>query len=242
MSQPLRLACLLGAAAVLAIAGPFNTDETIPRALPRLAYWGAIVFLCYSAGFASTLLTERLFGQGARGIKPILTDAVITASAVLGIILGLNVLCFGYWPTGLEFVILSANVVGISFVLSAVFFVADRQGTDTPDAAAQTPPILDRLPFDKRGALVALSVEDHYVRIRTTGGEEMILLRLSDAMREVGGTLGLQVHRSHWVALDQVTAAARKGDGAVLSLTHGPDIPVSRANVAKIKEAGLLPR
>ncbi len=85
-------------------------------------------------------------------------------------------------------------------------------------------------------------MEDHYVRIRTTKDEDMILMRLADAIKEVGATSGLQVHRSHWVSLDQVTAATRKGDGALLNMSSGPDIPVSRANVAAIKEAGLLPR
>jgi hypothetical protein len=37
---------------------------------------------------------------------------------------------------------------------------------------------------------VALSVEDHYVRVRTTRGEEMILMRLSDAIRETAPETG----------------------------------------------------
>jgi DNA-binding LytR/AlgR family response regulator len=98
------------------------------------------------------------------------------------------------------------------------------------------------LPLQKRAPLVALSVEDHYVRIRTTKGEAMILMQLGDAIREVGDTPGLQVHRSHWVALDQIRAVTRKGDGAIVSLRHGPDVPVSRANLPKLREAGLLPR
>ena len=101
---------------------------------------------------------------------------------------------------------------------------------------------LGRLPLAKRGPLVSLSVEDHYVRIRTRQGEEMVLMRLADAVRETRGVVGLQVHRSHWVALDQVRGAARRGDGAVLTMSTGPDIPVSRANVAAIRDAGLLPR
>lgn len=104
------------------------------------------------------------------------------------------------------------------------------------------PTLLDRLPLDKRAPLVALSVEDHYVRIRTTKGEEMILMRLADAIRETAATPGLQVHRSHWVAFDQVVAVRRKGDCALLKMSHGPDVPVSRANLPKLREAGLLPR
>jgi hypothetical protein len=57
--------------------------------------------------------------------------------------------------------------------------------------------------------------------------EEMGLMRLADAMREVGDTRGAPVHRVHWVAFDQVRAARREGD---------------RTNLPKVKEAGLLPR
>ncbi|MDR9427029.1 MAG: hypothetical protein RI538_08240 [Salibaculum sp.] len=55
----------------------------------------------------------------------------------------------------------------------------------------------------------------------------MGLMRLADAMREVGDTRGAQVHRVHLVAFDQVRAARREGD---------------RTNLPKVKEAGLLPR
>lgn len=70
----------------------------------------------------------------------------------------------------------------------------------------------------------------------------MVLMRLSDAMKETGNIPGAQVHRSHWVAFKAVTAARREGDRAILTLSSGVDIPVSRANLSKVKEAGLLPR
>ena len=89
---------------------------------------------------------------------------------------------------------------------------------------------------------MSLSVQDHYVEVTTTKGRELILLRLGDAMAEVGETAGLQVHRSHWVATDQVTAARRDGARAILTMSDGRDIPVSRTYVPAIKEAGLLSR
>ena len=89
---------------------------------------------------------------------------------------------------------------------------------------------------------MALSVEDHYVRIMTSKGADVVLLRLSDAMRETGDELGLQVHRSHWVALSAVKSTRRDGDRAILTLTTGEDIPVSRRYMPDIKEAGLLAR
>ena len=102
------------------------------------------------------------------------------------------------------------------------------------------PRLLTRLPLAKRGPLLSLSVQDHYVEVVTTRGRELLLMRLSDAIAETEGCAGLQVHRSHWVALDQVQAAHRDGARAVLTLSDGREIPVSRTYVPAAKEAGLL--
>ncbi len=43
---------------------------------------------------------------------------------------------------------------------------------------------------EKRGRLMALSVEDRYMRIMMSKGADVVLLRLSDAMRETGDVSG----------------------------------------------------
>lgn len=237
MVQPARAVALAGACLIVTLIAPFHTGEVM-RALPRLAYWGVLVGVSYSAGYAANILAQRSAPHSL--FKRIAIAGPLTGVVVLALVYGLNVASFGYVPWGQELALLAGNVMGISIIIAAIFQVAyasDKAGTE-PE---QPPALLDRLPFDKRGALVSVSVEDHYVRIRTTKGEDMVLLRLADAIREAQPTKGLQVHRSHWVALDRVTTATRKGDGAIVTLTHGPDIPVSRANVAKLKEAGFLP-
>ena len=70
----------------------------------------------------------------------------------------------------------------------------------------------------------------------------MLSLRLSDAIRGVSVTEGLQAHRSHWVALAMVRSAQREGDRAILTMSHRAEIPLSRAHLAEAKAAGLLPR
>lgn len=80
------------------------------------------------------------------------------------------------------------------------------------------------------------------MEVVTTRGRASVLMRLVDAMREAGDVRGLQVHRSHWVALDQVTAARRVGDAAVLTLSTGAEVPVSRSRLPDLRAAGLLPR
>ena len=51
-----------------------------------------------------------------------------------------------------------------------------------------------------QASLLAIKSEDHYLRIYTSIGEELILMRLSDAVESLAGADGMQTHRSWWVA------------------------------------------
>jgi hypothetical protein len=108
---------------------------------------------------------------------------------------------------------------------------------------ASEPPgsrLLNRLPTERRGRILALSMEDHYVRVFTDAGDTLILLRLSDAMAEVQDVSGLQIHRSHWVALAAVDRAERLPDGRIrLHLVNGLALPVSRTFARAVREAGF---
>ena len=191
------------------------------------------------AGFVVTpALARRLPRPVAAGL-----DAVLTGTLIYLFILALNALLFDLRPTLAEVPATLALFVAIAFVVSFLIGLLPSARTDASRTEGpKVPPLLDRVPLDKRGALLALSSEDHYTRIQTARGEEMVLLRLADAIREAAPEPGLRVHRSHWVALAAVTAARRDGERAILTLTGGTEIPVSRANVPAIREAGLLPR
>ena len=135
---------------------------------------------------------------------------------------------FDYWATARDLAVLAVNIIVISAIFTILFHVPHNSTEKETESA--------------RARLVALSAEDHYMRISATFGEDLELMRLADAIREVGDPAGLQVHRPRWIATDHVTAATRKGDGAVLTLTGSPKIPVIHTNIAKIRAAGLLPR
>ncbi len=248
MTQPLTLVALAAVAGVMALMGPFGTDDLLGLG-PRALYWGVTVVTTYGAGaLIHDLLAPR---TRARPMAvQVLAAGLATGGAVSLLVVAVNALTFGWVPDAKELPPFLGSVLGICVIVSATLHFAARElrarapQAGAPPAPAPLPavPLLDRLPLDKRGALVALSVEDHYVRIRTVKGEDLRLMRLSDAIREVGTTPGAQVHRSHWVAFGQVTAARRDGDRAILTLSTGEEIPVSRANLPRIREAGLLPR
>jgi DNA-binding LytR/AlgR family response regulator len=100
---------------------------------------------------------------------------------------------------------------------------------------------LARLPLKFRQAeLQAISSEDHYLRVHTNLGEELVLMRLADAIRELEGAGGLQVHRSWWVSKAAVRDVKREGGRVSLVLASGKLAPVSRTFQADAKAAALL--
>jgi len=86
--------------------------------------------------------------------------------------------------------------------------------------------------------IYAVSSEDHYLRLHTSKGADLILMRLSDAVVELEGLEGAQTHRSWWVARDAVEGSRRDGDKVFLTLKGGIEAPVSRPNVRPLREAG----
>ena len=103
------------------------------------------------------------------------------------------------------------------------------------------PKFLERLPLKLRGAEVwAVEAEDHYLRLHTSKGQDLILMRLSDAVAELEGIEGAQVHRSWWVAREAI-ADAERGDGrATLTLKDGAEVPVSRTYARLLRERNWI--
>ncbi|MEO6580729.1 MAG: LytTR family DNA-binding domain-containing protein [Sphingomicrobium sp.] len=122
-----------------------------------------------------------------------------------------------------------------------------REVRATPLAALATPrgpeaeiAFLGRLPPRLRGQFTALEMEDHYVRAHANGTSALILLRMSDAERELVGLDGMRVHRSWWVARTAVERVLRDGRNYRLRLTGGLEAPVARDRVGALRSAGWL--
>lgn len=109
-----------------------------------------------------------------------------------------------------------------------------------PEEAVVLPRIVLRLEPALRGALVSLSVRDHYVDVQTLAGRGTLLMRFGDAMAEVAPVEGAQVHRSHWVAWDRVMGLERGEGRLMLVMAEGPPVPVSRNHRERLVERGLI--
>ena len=83
-------------------------------------------------------------------------------------------------------------------------------------------------------------MEDHYLRVHTALGSDLILLRMRDAVAELDGLDGAQVHRSWWVARRAVEKIERDGRNVRLVLATGLVAPVARNMVPVLKSGGWL--
>ena len=62
-------------------------------------------------------------------------------------------------------------------------------------------------------------MSDHYTEVLTAGGRELLLLRFSDALKEVGDTPGIRLHRSHWIADSHVAGIGQRDGRLVVTTT-----------------------
>lgn len=250
---------ILLATAVLGVTGPFGTYERLTL-LPRLAYWLALTLATFTAGYAAIrFVGEALFVGRA---VPAMVRALITGLAA-GVPIALVVAVFDWAalsapiPDTTSALILFFNcaLIAAALSLASVLIEGETRAGIEPPAASTTIPnvaaamqapqriarplLLERLPPSLRGRLISLSMQDHYVEVHTDKGSTLVLMRMADAMRETEGEAGLQVHRSHWVAVDAVTGTARQDGKFFLKLKNGTQLPVSRSFAAAVREAGF---
>lgn len=232
----------LGAAMVvgvfLALSGAFATGEA-PLAF-RMAYWLTVMPL----GAAVSGLVDRLFARWVvMDDRPLVRTALLCVAMTLPLTVLIWAITIAFydrsWKVG-DLVHFVGPVFAVTALMTAIGYLLDRP-VQTHAAAPEARPaaFLDRLPPKLRGATIrAVESEDHYLRIHTDRGSDLILMRLADALRELEGLEGAQTHRSWWVAKDAVVSVSR-GDGrAVLTLDGGLAAPVSRRHARALRAAG----
>jgi hypothetical protein len=96
------------------------------------------------------------------------------------------------------------------------------------------------IPYHLGLDVMALQAEDHYVRVVTDKGNVLLRYRFSDALQQVRGLAGVQVHRSHWVATSAIERVESNGKCYNLHLRNGSIVPVSRSNIGVLRAAGLI--
>lgn len=230
---------------VLSLLGPFGSFQA--PAWMRFAYWMPTMAIAACIGAGLSIWSERtpLFD-----CRPILRVAVVTTlmtAAMSGVAYGIGVLVFGpgrmtYSLTFVFYVwIVTLVVAAISAILRARRTTIAAAPVLAPVAAGGPSPLAARLPPKlKDGAILALQGEDHYVRVHTDKGSDLVLMRLADAIEAMGATPGARTHRSWWVAKSAVASVRRDNGRTALLLTNATEAPVSRGYAPELREAGWL--
>lgn len=87
--------------------------------------------------------------------------------------------------------------------------------------------------------LIAVEAHDHYLRVHTDAGVELVTMRFADALAELAGAHGMRVHRSWWVAAEAIECVQwRRGGTGEARLAGGLAVPVSRSQAPLLKAAG----
>lgn len=237
---------------LLAVLGPFGSFG-MPFAL-RLGYWLGIALAGYALYLPATVVATRLAGRLALPEVALWIAACVVATVPMTVVAWA---VDGLWhPLHLTsaqgWLIRYSNVLILGSAITSIFWfgrvrrqsamveAVEPQPQSVP--SAPTPPFLDRLPAHLGRDLIALEMEDHYVRAHTQAGSTLILMRMRDAVAELGGIDGAQVHRSWWVARGHVIGTARDGRNVRLLLTGGIEAPVARGQMEALQAAGWIGR
>jgi len=197
---------------LFAVSGPYGTSERMTFGV-RLGYWLIVHAVTWAIAITCSIIANVLLRNRIDGMLVRMMIGSLVAALPIGFALGVIDFAFtGLWTEmndGLHRALFALPLCALFCLLSYVAMqrqiaeiAAPTEATSIPQPAAisSEPDILARLKPQNRGPLVRLSVEDHYTDVVTTRGHELILLRFADALKELAGTRGLQVHCSHWVA------------------------------------------
>lgn len=237
-------AVAVAAGVFLALVGALGTGGA-PLST-RILLWVPLILFGTVIGQLTGVRLSRRPRIGENAIAVWAATTLIVAAVVGTLAWAYVALLFGPNPARSFMVIIAASAL-ISGAVTAIMMLVNRPGPATsaaaPAAGAPPTPIrfLDRLPDKLKGAVVyAVQAEDHYLRLHTSKGSDLILMRISDAVAELEGIEGAQVHRSWWVAKDGVVEVKRTDGRVSLLLKGGAEAPVSRPNVKALRESGWL--
>lgn len=231
--------CIIGV--VLTSAGAFGTG--VLQIAPRFLYWLGMMVIGASVGVtvARFAIPESWF---RRRWFLVMAPVALGTAIPMSLVTAVSDSLLTHRPFRLAHVVDTFPTTLITtFAITALAFLIRRRppavATHAAPAGAPAPKFLARLPDKLKGAeLWAVEAEDHYLRLHTSLGQDLILMRLSDALTELEGIEGAQTHRSWWVAKAAVVTCERADGRAILTLKDDAKAPVSRSFLPVLRDEG----
>lgn len=230
-ARPTPWVIFLAALLICVFSGPFGTFSSLSCSF-RSLYWGLIVL---GSGAMAVWAHALVSGQGWRSVSRLATVSAVYGGLTALLVIGVSLLLLtpiGQYPTHATLIYYSFPSAAVSFFLCRLLM---HQHAATPDAADR-PALFDRLQtHTKAQAILSLTAKNHYVEVTTDLGSELCLIRLRDAITEVHGLEGFQIHRSHWVAESAVAQIVRQDGSVSVELTNGDSLPISQSRLAEFE-------
>ena len=237
-----RIILWLAISFAMALSGPFGTFWDLYFHW-RLVFWLLSVGISMQVAVTTRMVVHWLIREAPPLMREVAATAVF-AMVYTPIQVMLN-LAFALDMSGPLHVGIAVFLVAllVLFVRRLVDMTASGNevaATATVERAQETlPRLLERLEPAVRGEVLHVSVRDHYVDVATRAGTASLLLRFADAMAELKGEDGLQVHRSHWVGRGAILGLDRTGGRLFLRLCNGAQVPVSRSYREEVEALDL---
>jgi hypothetical protein len=235
------LAILLSAGLLMAFLGPFLTGEA--SVLSRTIYW---VVCLVGGGLIAIAADELLPRAKMEGWQRVAASCLLATPPAALFVLTIDRI-FGAPFRWSDYAQLLWQVWPILLAVLAVrALVWKRSPSRVETRILIAPPLPEaeaafrqRLSARYRNArLIAIEAHDHYLRVHTDVGSELIALRLRDAVAELQDAHGWRVHRSWWVAADAVLGGRWHRNFGELRLLGGFVAPVSRSYAPLLRAAG----
>jgi len=234
VTAPFSLWAIILVTAITALSGPLGTYEHVP-ASQRWFIWVIITLL--AAFFFHTI--DGLIGPYIERSRRVLHACATGAGmALLYAPLAICLFCALSQTYGVPAP--DIKVAAIAFLATFTFdmFRGAKVDAQDPGDLPDTIPVdWAKLNVNRGDEVLALSADDHYIRVQTMGGEHRLLFRFGDALELLALIEGVRVHRSHWVAIAAIERIEQKAGRHVVVLANGARIPVSRGRLDDISSA-----
>jgi len=230
-----ELALMAAVGVLLAFLAPFDSGDR-PLGF-RMTYWVILILGGGVVGIAFDIVVGRkLKGFWAR----LLADCLLMTPFVALLVMLVARLMYGARWSLPNYGGLLFQVFIICLLVMALRQLAWRAAEPPPGPIAEpSDAFRQRLSARRREAkLLAVEAEDHYLRVHTDAGDELITARFGDALQELAGWPGFRTHRSWWVAACAIETVKWSRGRGELRLTTGMVVPVSRSQAQALKTAG----
>lgn len=213
-------------ALLFSAAGAYDTDKV--GFLHRFAIWTALGALL----ILQTVISFRVLKAVPRTLRMVVISVVMTIVMAIEVEFLKYVGFIPHEPDPILSLILFLLPIILPLTI-VVLLIELFHSTETKIADRQ---ILDEASFNwSRNCIAWVHASDHYLEIGLSSGETRFVRgRIMDVASHLS-SIGLQVHRSWWVAQSEVRKIETQGRDRVIWTKQGKKIPVGRSRIKLLK-------